>query len=228
MAEKRGGLVGRVGRRLVVEYQRSGVWAEVPGISSFSIGVGEAPTDTTSAFEGSFAVIGEAPIGDVTFTLASYIPNHQAWIDIDNALDNGDSLGWRITTPEREVLATTPNGTTAAIAKDATAVTFAKQPDAWTNKTIQRGMALVVGTTYYTIASISDDDTATVAINRADAPGSAVSASVYKVVLPSLRWTFQAGIKQAGSTEGGVDTAIGGTLVVTPDSRISLPTIVAN
>ena len=226
MAEKRGGIAGRVGRRVSVgvNYPKKGSdYIEVPGISNFSIGQGEASSDTISAFEGSFAVLGETPIGDVNFTVVSYVPNHVAWIYIQEAKLAGDNMNFRIETPEREVLAEA-SGATIAIAKDG-ACTFVKQPAAFTGTQVQRGMAIKIGTDYYTISTISDDDTATVTINPQDNPKTAVGATMYSVVLPKLRWEFAAGIKQSAGAEGGVETAIGSTLIVTPSAAVGLPTI---
>lgn len=230
MAEKRGGLAGRVGRRVTVEYSKNGTeWNEIPGLSNFNIAEGEAPSDTTAAFEGSFSTLGEAPIGDVTFTVVSYLPNHQAWRDIKAAKDNGDNLQFRITTPERTVFGPTTGGNTAAVA-DTGIVTIAGDDEAWEGSIIQRGMALEIGNAKYTIASIdlaADGSLNEVKVNEDDRPGSDVAAGVYSVLLPSLRWgPFAAGIKQTGASEGGVDTAIGSNLVVTPAAPLALPSIV--
>ena len=233
MAEKRGGLAGRVGRRVNVSYnypKQGSVYYEIPGIANFSIGQGEAASDTISAFEGSFTILGEAPIGDVNFSVVSYLPNHRAWADIEAAFAAGDPLNWRILTPERTVLAQTASGLTAAIAQTTGIVTFAGDIVPILGATVQRGMSLVVGGTKYSIRSININ-TAGTALETGGfvvdpPPASAVAAGVYSFLMPSLRWAFNGGIKQTGSVEGGVETAIGSTLVVTPTSRISLPTVV--
>ena len=128
MAEKRGGITGRTGRRMVVQVSTDGFATavdptkpmgnsfEVPGLSNFNIGVGEAPTDTTSAFEGSFTTIGEPPVGDVNFTVVSYLPNHPAWKKIEAAHAKGDTLAWKIKTQVRNIYGPSAAAVTAAIA----------------------------------------------------------------------------------------------------------------
>ena len=233
MAEKRGGLAGRVGRRVNVSYNypsKGAEYSEIPGIANFSIGQGEAASDTISAFEGSFTILGEAPIGDVNFTVVSYLPNHRAWADIEEAFAAGDPLNWRIVTPERIVLAQTPMAVTAAIVAVTGVVNFVGDITPILGATVQRGMSLVVAGKKYTIRKIdiaAAGDALVVGGFVVDpAPAAAVAAAPYSFLLPSLQWQFNGGVKQTGSVEGGVETAIGSTLIVTPTSRIGLPTVV--
>ena len=233
MAEKRGGLTGRTGRRVVVKANGK----EVPGISNFSIAVGEAPTDTTAAFEGSFTTVGEAPIGDVTFTVVSYLPNHGTWKSILKAQDDGDIVAFVVETPERQVF---PGGTglstsghTAAVAKTGV-VTLANSADNMSGKepfegdAVQRGMVLQVGETgdKLTIESITLDAAGSLERVEVEAVAKDVSAGEFRVLIPKLQWSFNAQVKQSGSVEGGVDTAIGSSLVVTPTAKVAAPTIV--
>ena len=231
MVEKRGGLAGRSGRRCVVSYNdpsAGAAYIEVPGISNFSIGVGEAPSDTTAAFEGSYSVLGEPPIGDVNFTVVSYLPNHKAWQDIDRAFGDGSTFNWRIDTPVRAILAETTGDNKASIAANTGQLTIAGDMAPWLDARIQRGMSLIIGDTKYTIRSIGVNDagTALVPAETIVDPAAAVAASLYAIELPALRWSFAGGVKQSGSVDGGVDTAIGSTLVVTPSVRIALPTVI--
>ena len=240
MAEKRGGLTGRTGRRVIVQVSTDGFASavnpakplgnsfEVPGISNFNIGVGEAPTDTTPAFEGSFTTIGEPPVGDVNFTVVSYMPNHPAWRRIENAHVQGDTLAWRIITRARNIFGPTAAAITAAISA-AGVVTLVGAGVDLADATVQRGMVLKIGNGSYTIVSVDLDASSP----RAPANDkmyvdhkAAVTAAVYEIQIPALQWSFDAGVKQVGSVEGGVDTAIGSSLIVTPSSRIPVPTIV--
>ena len=236
MAEKRGGLTGRTGRRVIVEVSKDGFATaasptkplgnsfEVPGISNFNIGVGEAPTDTTPAFEGSFTTIGEPPVGDVNFTVVSYMPNHPAWKIIEDAHVRGESLAWKIKTQPRDIYGPSAGNVTAAIKATGEVTLTAGGVDLTAG--VQRGMALKIGNDYYTIVSV-DVDEATPANNKMWVSHAAViGAGIYSILIPALQWEFTAGVKQVGSVEGGVDTAIGSSLIVTPSSRIPVPKII--
>ena len=235
MAEKRGGLAGRVGRRTVVEVSSDGgtTKQELPGIGSVSIAVGEAPSDTTPAFEGSFVTLGEAPVGDVNLQVISYLPNHPAWKLMDDAFSNGDNVHFTITTPERVIFGPSTGDIKASVAKTSGIVSFAGGTGnvSLTDGTVQRGMTLKIGTTHYTIASldVSDSDSSVVEMKvvtappKFEPPAAAEASAVYSIVLPGLEWTFSAGVKQMGSLELGTDAPLGSQLVVTPSSRIGLP-----
>ena len=237
MAEKRGGLTGRTGRRIIVQVSNDGFASavdptaprgnsfEVPGISNFNIGVGEAPSDTTSAFEGSFTTLGEAPIGDVNFTVVSYIPNHPAWKRIEEARANGDVLTWKIITPERSVYGPSAAGVTAAVAATGEVTLVGAAGVDLAAATVQRGMALVLGAAKLTIVSVDVFDAAPANNKMYVDHDAAVVAGLYSIVIPSLLWEFVGGVKQSGSTEGGVDSALGSTLIVTPSARVALPTL---
>ena len=240
MAEKRGGLTGRTGRRVVVQVSTDGFATavspakplgnsfEVPGISNFNIGVGEAPTDTTPSFEGSFTTIGEPPVGDVNFTVVSYMPNHPAWKRIENAHVKGETLAWRIITQHRNIYGPSAAAITAAIANTGAVTLVGAGVDLF-DATVQRGMVLKIGNNSYTIVSV-DLDASTPRAPADDKMyvdhNAAVAAAVYSILIPALQWAFDAGVKQVGSVEGGVDTAIGSSLIVTPSSRIPVPVVV--
>ena len=90
-------------------------------------------------------------------------------------------------------------------------------------------MALVIGGKFYTIVSVvpdaSDPHDATKDKMYVDHKV-VVPAAAYSIVIPALQWEFDGGVKQVGSVEGGVDTSIGSSLVVTPSARIPPPSIV--
>ena len=242
MAEKRGGLTGRTGRRVIVEVSKDGFATavsptkpggnsfEVPGINSFAIGTGEAPSDTTPSFEGSFTTLGEAPVGDVNFAIVSYIPNHPAWAMIEDAHENSNILRWKIKTPPKVIF-----GPSAGLAKaDIVAATGevnlagGNAGVSLTDQTVQRGMVLKIGSKSYTIVSVDDVADKMYVIDNVTGipPALAVATAFYTILIPSLLWEFSGGVKQTGGSEGGVDSAIGSTLVVTPTSRIPLPIVV--
>ena len=239
MAEKRGGLTGRTGRRVIVEVSKDGFATEVditkpggnsfevPGINSFAIGTGEAPSDTTPSFEGSFTTLGEAPVGDVNFAVVSYIPNHPAWAVIEKAHEDSQILRWKIKTPPKVIYGPSVAGVTAAI-KITGEVTLVGDGVDLTDQTVQRGMVLKVGGKLYTIVSVdgaAGGKMYVIPVIPVD-PVAAIAAAVYSILIPALLWEFSGGVKQTGGSEGGVDSAIGSTLVVTPTSRIPLPTVV--
>ena len=237
MAEKRGGLTGRTGRRVIVEVSTDGFATavnpakplgnsfEVPGISNFNIGVGEAPSDTTPSFEGSFTTIGEPPVGDVSFTVVSYLPNHPAWKRIEAAHLQGDTLAWKIRTQEKNIFGPSAAAVTAAIAATGL-VTLVGAGLVLSAATVQRGMALEIGGSKYTVVSVNVDEDVPANDKMYVDHDTVVGAGVYSVLIPALQWSFDGGVKQTGAAEGGVDSAIGSSLIVTPSSRIPAPAIV--
>ena len=226
MAERTGILTGRTGRRATVWYNDGSAWKGIPGIGSFSLAVGEASSDSYTAFEGSFSEVGEAPIGDATFSVDSYMPNHPAWKFLDKQWRAGEAVQVRVETVERTIFAAAA-AAKVAIAKTSGEVTFSgtgsgKEAEDLTDAA--RGMAFKIGTALHTIVSISDADTP---VFVCEGPAAAVPATTYSVVVPRLRWAFTGSIKQMAGAEVGQDSAVSSQLIITPTSQPALPTVEA-
>ena len=237
MAEKRGGLVGRIGRRTTVEISADGsTYKELPGVSAISIAQGEASSSTTPAFEGEATVVGAAEVGDVTLTISSYIPNHPAWKLVNDARDNGTNLSVRVTTPEKTIFDAGTNSDTVDVTT-AGAVTLNttanKQHADFKSPSIQRGHVMVIDPNANTpikatIESITLDtsgDLDDVTVD-ADAIATAVDDKTYKITEPALRWSFSAGVKNPGGTEIGSESPVSSSVVMTPTAAVGLPSIV--
>lgn len=253
MAEKRGGLAGSTARNSIVRVSLSGAadsYIEIPGISTASHTPGEAASDTTVAFEGSFTTVGDTPVGDWAFNVVSFLPYHEAWRLLRSAKRSGTPATFQVEFPARVVYGPSPAGTTIALPKGlktaARRTTFQKQPDQWRGAIIQRGMTVEVsGDTnesnqvHYSIRSISDANPAVVLLDPLPAPNTqpntdgsedtmwaAVAANTYTVRIPSMQYEFSANIRQLGGIEASTESAISSQLTITPTSEVNVPTLV--
>ena len=247
MPEKRGGLAGTNARGAVLSVTRDGTnYIEVPGISTASYTPGEAPSDTTVAWEGTRTSTGVAPVGNISFNVISYLQLHEAWQILRAAKTSGDPVSIRLDFPTRPAYGPSPSGTTVALAQTSVTaqqeggipVTFANQPEQWRSAIIQRGMTLsITGTDpKYIIRSISDANPAVVTVDPAPAPNTrpavtsnnwpAVAAATYSVALSGLRYPLAATVSQLGGVEAGTEADISSTLVLTPLSDLPVPTII--
>lgn len=253
MPEKRGGLAGSTARNSIVRVSLSGTadsFIEVPGISTASHTPGEASSDTTVAFEGSFTTVGDTPVGDWSFNVVSFLPYHQSWDLLRQAKRSGNPATFQIIFPSRVVYGPSPAETTASFPKGlktaARQVTFANQPEQWRGAIIQRGMTLSLTNemnnakpVVYSIRSISDANPAVVMVDPLPTPNNqpeedasddtswkAVAASTYSVSIPSMQYEFAANIRQLGGIEATTEAAISSQLTITPTAEVDVPVLV--
>ena len=224
MADRQGVLAGRTGKGTRSWYvDDDGDWNEIPGLDNFSVAATEPTATTYTAFEGSFAEVGNAEVGDASWDIVSFTPHHPAWKYMERKRKSQDNVQFRIETDE--VNKFQPSSTaTVAIATDGT-VTFGGTglgSQVTDLKDVARGLCFKIGTNLHTIVSISDDTTPVFIV---EAPASAVSAASYSVVFPILRWSFTGIVKTPFETSITQDAPLSSRLVVTPTSIIPLPSI---
>lgn len=221
MADRQGVLAGRTGKGTRTWYNDA-EWKEVPGLDNFSVAATEPTATTISAFEGSFAEVGTAEIGDVSWDIASFSP-HPVWNFMDSKRISQDAVQFRVETLESVKFAP---ASSATVAIDTSGVlTFGGTglgSKAGDPKDAARGMGVKVGSTIYILTSISDDTTPVFTVQ---APASAVSAAGYSIVFPILRWEFSAIIKSPFEMNITREAAITSRFVVTPTQVVPLPTI---
>ena len=219
MAEKVGIIAGATAPRSKLFYKDGANWVKVPGIDSFSLAKGEAASESYDTWDGTLSVLGNTPIGDVTFNVGSYLPNHKAWKDLDARKKNSQNVQVRVETPEREIF-TSDTDARIAIATDGS-VTFSGSGEGSKSgdlKDVTAGHAFKIGSKIFNIDSFTD---ATTPVVKTEAIATAQAAAAYKVVMPALRWEFTAGIKQIGGAELS-DGTLGSSLILTPISETNI------
>lgn len=233
MAENQGNLAGTTGQGCRVFYNDSGTFREVQGIGQMQVAVGAAATNTYSAFEGSFATVGDEEIAQVTFEVGSIAPNHPSWRWLDAQRDAKKDVTLYAETKESLILtadAKTKISAAASGAGKTSMITLAE--GSTTKKTIQniaaRGHCIKIGSALHTIVSISDDEADADVDIEIVKPASAISdATGWTIVQPILRWIVTGGIAQMGGATVARDAAVSSELVIQPRSRVPLATPVA-
>ena len=206
------------GRDAELHVQDGSDWLQVPGVGDVSLSGGAAAVNEISHFQGQVQVTGFRGLGTVAVTLSVYNPQHPANRRIRAIADSGESGLWRVSTKAESLLAQTQSGVTVAIAKDTGAVTFAgTQPSfSW-----QPGQVIKAGSDGYIVEAIGSDGKATVARDLdGDGPASALSASVYSVVVPKMQVEFSAAISESDSFSLTSDNLLSGNFTLVPSVRI--------
>ena len=226
MADRQGVMAGTTGANARTFYNDGSNWLEVQGLGQMDISPPTAQSNTFSGFEGSFSVPGEREIGQVTYEVASFAPNHRSWRHLRGLYDDGNDVTLR--TETREIDIATPGNTTAAIATTgvvtlAAGLTIADIPG------LARGHVFVLGNKTYTVESISDDDTPVITVYddaTGEAPATAVAATrIAKIIQPILRWIIAGSITTFPVGRLARDSAVTSQLIIQPRTEISIPTI---
>ena len=223
MAERQGVLAGRTGKGTRTYFFDDGKFKEMPGLDNFSITANEPTATTYTAFEGSFAEVGSAEVGDATWDIVSFMPHHPAWKSMELKRVSQDSVQFRVEVDE--VAKFSPaTAATVALGTDGS-VTFAGNGNGSKSgdlKEVARGMCFKIDGSLYTIESVSDD---TIPVFLVEPPASAVSADAYSVVYPILRWEFSGIVKTPFGAEITREAPISSRFVITPTQIIPLPSI---
>ena len=188
---------------VTVEFSLTGgAFRRIPYAGNYSTSGGDPNVIEGDTFDGSYKRTGGLRVPDVDIEFPSYVPNHQAWVELHKAVaDNNKPVHYRITTVEEEFFTAEGAGNTVAIATTGVA-TFAGVAPNFLGDDYGPGMELTIGSTNYKIDSISDAGVVTIR----PAPGSAVAATIsYKIINPQLRRTFIATFRSHAhdNTESG-------------------------
>ena len=221
-----GGLTSFAAEGSKVQVLDGNAYIDIPGIASWAESGGDAPTREIVAFEGVASRTGRARPQNIECEVSSYLPHHRAWQIIREAVADAGTLSFQLFTPAAAtILAETASGITAALVKDDATVTFAgsSSPDLSTS-TFAPGMVLKIkgDTKNYVIQSIVDNSTAvtkvTMEVFEGDAaPGTAVSAEVYSIIIPQLRrGPFAAQIVNADKATLRAEADLAATLTLQP------------
>ena len=187
-----------------VEFSENGTdFLKIPYAGSYSTSGGDPNVLEGDTFDGAYKRTGSLRVPDVDIEFPSYVPNHQSWVDLHEAVaSNNKPIHYRITTVEEEFFVASGAANKAGIATTGV-VTFAgADAPVFTGDDYGPGMELVIGSTNYKIDTI----TAAGAVMVRPAPGTAVTPAIdYKIINPSLQRKFIARFRSHAhdNTESG-------------------------
>ena len=229
------GLVVRRTEGARLFYQSGSKWYRIPGISNFSVSGGDAPVTEDVAFEGSARSTGELRPQSVECK-GFYTPDHPSWDALVDAAEAKQRFTFRFEIPSKHVWPPTTDsdgvdtgtGITLAIT-DAGVATFvgAKAPDP-ADSSYGPGQSFKLGSTMVPISRVdhgADGDTAILKAKagffvRADSVSESISASVYRIQLPTLQRTFIAEVANVDADQADTESSMTTPLVLSPLVRL--------
>ena len=196
----------------------SGTWIDVPGVKSFSFSGGEREgrSQNTDSTDPSATV---GTLGATSAEITALVQTeHAGWKLIDESLRERTRMFHRLTLIKNVILPTTATGTTAAVDTDG-AVTFVGTMPA--RRHLRLGADLVIGSNRLVIESVNQTTLAT----TVEPPSSAISAGVYSIEIPSVRWEFEGFVTRSPiSTPELAEAAdLEGSTMIQLDSPLAAP-----
>lgn len=197
-----------------VEYKKPSetAWSFIPGVGDITLSGGEPPSNEVNTFQASFRTFGRSTPPSITMTLPGISLSHKSYTDLVEAQTGGSELQFRWGQPEVVLFGPTASGITIAIATDGS-ITIAgaatSHPNLVSQSGVGPGTAIKVGTAYYVIDTIPENGLLTGA-TLVENPSSAVSASVYSLVVPPVRQpSFSATVSAVNVTRSAGNSASG-------------------
>lgn len=199
----------------------SGTWIKMPGIKDFTFSGGEREgrSQNTDSTDPSATV---GTLGATSAEITSLVqPEHPGWKLVDESLRERTRMFHRLTLVRNVILPTTATGTTAAVDTDG-AVTWAGDTPA--RRHLREGALLVIGSTRLAIETVNQTTLAT----TVTPPSSAVSAGVYSIEVPSIRWAFEGFVTRSpiSTPELAEASDLEGSTMIQLDSPLAAPTVV--
>ena len=196
----------------------NGEWINIPGLKSYTFSGGEREgraqnTDSTDP-SATVGTLGATAV-DIT-ALVSLL--HRGWQLVDESLRERKRYFHRLTLIKNTILPTTATGTTAAVDTDGV-VTFAGTTPA--RRHLREGADLVVGSNRMVIESVNQTTLATTVAP----PSSAVSAGVYGIEVPSIRYSFEGWVTRSpvSTPELAEGADLEGSTMIQLDSPLAAP-----
>ena len=164
-------------------------WVEIRFTGDIEASGGEAPSNEVVTFKRVGQVVGHDRLPTLTVQVPSLIPHHSSWRSLTSANRDKTPLHFRIRTKEIK-LDDSATGTAAIATTGAVTLSPVVEPASgnahpidWRTDMYGVGLGIKIGSSVYTVDSISD----TGVLKVDPAPASAVAASTYTVVAPRLR-----------------------------------------
>ena len=200
----------------------TGAWIKIPGVKSFSFSGGEREgrSQNTDSTDPSATV---GTLGATSAEITALIQTeHAGWRLIDESLRERTRLFHRLTLIKNVILPETATGTTAAVAVDGV-VTFVGTMPA--RRHLREGADLVIGSNRLVIESVNQTTLAT----TVTPPSSAITAGVYSIEIPSVRWAFEGFVTRSpiSTPELAEGADLEGSTMIQLDSPLAAPTRVS-
>ena len=209
-----------------LEYSKDGAtYFPLPYVGDISVSGGEAPETDIISFRRAGKLAGKVRVPSFSAAIPSYTPQLQAFKDIKKAIDDGDSLTWRLTTKKDTIFTNADTGDTVAIATTGI-VTYAGTAPDFSGSLFGEGMVIKVGGANYVIDSISDDTPPVVMVRPA--PSAAVAAAQpFMIDTPSLRLgPFTAKVRSPLGFDLPAEGNMTSSIDLTPEAQLPDWTIV--
>ena len=203
----------------------------VPGIASFALSGGEAPTSEIVDFEGATTLTGFPRPASIECSVTKYVPYHSVWRQINaEALEGGETqfeLRFRGVT----VVAPTAATVTAAIDSATGVVTFAGGAALPSVSLVDVGMFIVIDNDPYKVESVSGEgrvDASAVNIVAAsiaysgvgDRVAADVDAAAFSIEVPNLRFgPFPTAIANSDLPSAESEGGMSSTLSLRPNNK---------
>ena len=156
----------------ILEYSKAGgTFSPFPYVGDISVSGGEAPETDIISFRRAGKLAGKVRVPSFSIAIPSYTPQLQAFKDIKEAIDDGDTLSWRLTTKKDTIFTNAVANDTVAIATTGI-VTYAGTAPDFSGSLFGEGMVIKVGGANYVIDSISDATPPVVMVRPAPAAAS--------------------------------------------------------
>lgn len=232
--DRQGQLAGVTGRNGRLYYDAgSGSWNEVQGVSSMAVAPDQAQSQTSSAFEGDLAIVGNPTIGAVTFAVASMMPIHRSWRFLAAARTSGDAVLLNFETAKRTLRGYSAAGETIAVAANSGAATLVGVTQAALAAAgIARGHVIVASNDetdtddFLVIQQMSGDGLTGMVVSPLAGAAKAVAATRFSIIAPIMRWTVAGQVTSLPVGDATVDAPLTGSLVVQPRNSVGLPVAV--
>ena len=168
--------------------ESSGVWVELPGVSSYVVNASPAPKREVPTWKGVANQVGHSRVPTLEFEVPGYVPHHNAWVAMRDAMLDKSLQRFRITLAKLTLgsftgsLAVAAKGSNNTSLATLTAAADTTKPDL-SEEQFGPGQAFILGSKTYVIQSIESDATA-----KVQGIASALSSTaVFEVAIPQLR-----------------------------------------
>ena len=206
-----------------LQYSDSGTFRLVDGISGMTINSSEAPTTELQTWQATVTTVGEKPLETITFSADSTVPWLSCWTTIRSNMLSQTAMSFRVNSAEED-FGDIPS--TARVAIDGSGMaTFSGTgaPD-FTTDEYAPGLCIQTGTGANKKNWIVDYALSSTTVQVRNVPGTAVTATNFKLVVPEVNLGgasgFVAKILDSYALSWGVTGAATSSLSVAPSSRL--------
>lgn len=215
--------------RLQCRFDGEAAWKEVDGASDITETEVAGASTTTASFRNAVTDVAPPGVGSLGITVPLWLPSNPVHRRLARAAKGGENVAIRFATRHRELFPAVDSAVaSAAIAAATGVVTFTGTgpPDLSTGD-YGSGIALLIGGAIYPCRILYSEDgsVAANAVIADPAPGSAVAAAAFSILIPSMRWQILSGKFPAGGAIAlSQGVFVSSSLTYQPASAVPEPT----